>query len=163
MAAFCVVLSWLSIKGRSALEGRHLSKCQQLIHHWLNTIRRFAMKHARAHTHTLKKGNMPIHTNIRTTATFTKFTKSQMAGKQSNRPPSDTLQDWQSHPCTPAFVSVGSWSSLSPTGYEGCVSQFNSCRVFCFFCFFCWQFSHLSRNRLFFLWVEIRVTTRQVK
>ncbi len=45
MAAFCVVLSWLSIKGRSALEGRHLSKCQQLIHHWLNTIRRFAMKH----------------------------------------------------------------------------------------------------------------------
>ena len=105
MAAFCVVLSWLSIKGRSALEGRHLSKCQQLIHHWLNTIRRFAMKHARAHTHThtLKKGNMPIHTNIRTTATFTKFTKSQMAGKQSNRPPSDTLQDWHTHAHLPLF------------------------------------------------------------
>lgn len=52
VAVFCVVLSWLSIKGRSALEGRHLSKCQQLIHHWLNTIRRFAMKHTQRLTNT---------------------------------------------------------------------------------------------------------------
>lgn len=54
VAAVCLVHSCWSLKGRAALEGRHLSKCQQLIRHWLNTIwgvrtkpRRPARTHAR--------------------------------------------------------------------------------------------------------------------
>ena len=137
MAALCVVLSWLSIKGRSALEGRHLSKCQQLIHHWLNTIWRYAMKHAgtriHTHTHTHTRGKTDTCPYTQTYGLQPHWQSSQRAKLLANSTTDHPLilcrTDNHTHAHLPLFQLV---PDLIPTGYEGCASLFNSCRVFFF-------------------------------